>query len=82
MTHCRLPGSRPRSRAGVGFFEREEVAMSEPGARKPDAKGMSLERERSDVLDAARPLPPDEDVVIGGFTDEEDHLFLAAILDA
>jgi hypothetical protein len=35
-------------------------------ARKPDAKGTSLERERSEALDAARPLPPDEDVVIGG----------------
>ena len=41
-----------------------------------------LERERSEVLDAARPLPPDEDVLIGELTDEEDHLFLAAMLDA
>ena len=41
-----------------------------------------LVRERNEVLDAARPLPPDEDVLIGELTDEEDHLFLAAILDA
>jgi hypothetical protein len=64
------------------LVEREEVAMSEPGARRPDVKGTTLERQRSEVLDAARPLPPDEDVLIGGLTDEEDRLFLAAILDA
>jgi hypothetical protein len=34
------------------------------------------------VLEAARPLPPDEDVMIGGITEDEDRLFLAAILDA
>ncbi len=56
--------------------------MSEPGARRPDVKGTTLERQRSEVLDAARPLPPDEDVLIGELTDEEDRLFLAAILDA
>ena len=56
--------------------------MSESSARRPDVKGTTLERERNEVLDAARLLPPDEDVLIGEFTDEEDHLFLAAILDA
>ena len=40
-----------------------------------------MERSREDVLDAARPLPPDEDVVIEELSDEGDRLFLAAILD-
>jgi hypothetical protein len=34
------------------------------------------------VLDAARPLPPDEEVLIGDLTEEEDRLFLEAIMSA
>jgi len=34
------------------------------------------------VLDAARPLPPDEDVVNDELSEDEDRLFLAAILDS
>jgi len=41
----------------------------------------TMERSRQDVLDAARPLPPGDDVVIEDLSDEEDRLFLAAILD-
>jgi len=33
------------------------------------------ERRNSDVLDAARPLPPDEDVLINDLTEDEDRLF-------
>jgi hypothetical protein len=55
--------------------------MSEPAGR-PAPKGTTLERGKSDVLDAARPLPPDEEVLIDGLTEEEDRLFLAAILSA
>jgi hypothetical protein len=40
-----------------------------------------LERDKRDVLDAARPLPPDEDVMIGDLTQDEDRLFIATILD-
>jgi hypothetical protein len=39
-----------------------------------------LEQTREDVLDAARPLPPDEDVIIRELSDEEDRLFVGAIL--
>ena len=56
--------------------------MSELEADRSVAKGTTLERDKHDVLDAARPLPPDEDVMIGGITEDEDRLFLAAILDA
>jgi hypothetical protein len=44
--------------------------------------GTILERGREEVLDAARPLPPDEDVLIGDLTEEEDRLFLGAIMSA
>jgi hypothetical protein len=55
--------------------------MSDPEVHAPASHGATLERSREDVLDAARPLPPDEDVVIEELSDEEDRLFLAAILD-
>ncbi len=47
-----------------------------------DGHGVSRERGRADVLDAAKPLPPDEDVLIDDLTEDEDSLFLAAIFDA
>ena len=56
-------------------------AMSDPEAQVPVGRGATLERSREDVLDAARPLPLGEDVVIEELSDEEDRLFLAAILD-
>jgi len=55
--------------------------MSDPEAQVPVGRGATLERSREDVLDAARPLPLGEDVVIEELSDEEDRLFLAAILD-
>jgi hypothetical protein len=55
--------------------------MSDPQAHVPPSRTATLERSREDVLGAARPLPPDEDVVIEDLSDEEDRLFLAAILD-
>lgn len=59
-----------------------EVAMSEQEARRPDPQGPSQERSRADVLAAAQPLPPDEDVLIDDLTEDEDRLFIAAVLDA
>jgi hypothetical protein len=56
--------------------------MSESEADRSTAKGTTLERDKHDVLEAARPLPPDEDMMIAGITEDEDRLFLAAILDA
>lgn len=38
-----------------------------------------LERTRDDVLREARPLPLDDDVLIGDLTEDEDRLFLEAI---
>ncbi len=55
--------------------------MSDPEAHIPASRVATLERSREDVLDAARPLPPDDDVIIEDLSDEEDRLFLAAILD-
>jgi hypothetical protein len=55
--------------------------MSDPEVHAPASRGATLERSRKDVLEAARPLPPDEDVVIEELSDDEDRLFLAAILD-
>jgi hypothetical protein len=43
---------------------------------------MTLERGRNDVLSAARPLAPDAEVLIDDLTEDEDRLFLAAILGA
>jgi hypothetical protein len=56
--------------------------MSESEAHKPDSDRTTRERRKSDVLDAARPLPPDEDVLINDLTEDEDRLFLAAVLSA
>jgi hypothetical protein len=56
--------------------------MSEPGAPEPAARGVSLERSREEVLAAARPLPSHEDMVIEDLTDEEERIFVEAILDA
>jgi hypothetical protein len=59
-----------------------EDAMSGPEAFVPASAGTTLERSREDVLEAARPLPPDEDVVIEELSDDEDRRFLAVILDS
>jgi hypothetical protein len=56
--------------------------MSEQHVHEPSGHGSTLERVRDDVLDAARPLPPDEDVVIADLSEDEDRIFLAAILNA
>lgn len=53
--------------------------MSE--AREPNPYGETLERSREEVLSAARPLPLDGEMVIEELSDDEDRLFLAAILD-
>lgn len=55
--------------------------MSEPGTHVPASRGATLERSREDLLEAARPLPPHEDMVIKELSDDEDRLFLAVILD-
>lgn len=56
--------------------------MSEPEARKLARQPVTRERDKGDVLAAARPLPPDEDVLIADLTEDEDRIFLAAVLDA
>jgi hypothetical protein len=56
--------------------------MSEPEVHRSASKGTTLERDRNDVLDAARPLPPDAGVLIEDLTEDEDHLFLTARLEA
>ncbi len=56
--------------------------MSEPEARKLASQDVTRERDKDGVLAAARPLPPDEDALIDGLTEDEDRLFLAAALEA
>ena len=56
--------------------------MSEPEPREPAPKGTSLERSKEQVLAAARPLPPHEEMVIEGLTDEEERIFVEAIFNA
>jgi hypothetical protein len=56
--------------------------MSEPERQQPACKGASLERSREEVLAAARPLPPHEEMLIEDLTDEEDRIFVEAIFDA
>ena len=81
------PGLGPfgfQVRGTPGIFWSQEVrdAMSDPEVHVSASRGATLERSSEDVLNAARPLPPDEDVVIEDLSDEEDRLFLAAILAA
>jgi hypothetical protein len=56
--------------------------MSEADVPGTGSSGATLERDREEVLDAARPLPPDEETLIGDLTEDEDRIFLAAILGA
>ena len=56
--------------------------MSEADAHGTGSGGTTLERDREEVLNAARPLPPDEEVLIGDLTEDEDRLFLEAIMSA
>jgi hypothetical protein len=67
--------------ADISLMQGGEDAMSGPEAHVPASGVATLERSREDVLGAARPLPPDEDVVIRELS-EEDRLFLGAILDS
>jgi hypothetical protein len=64
------------------LIDGRRCAMSEPEVHRSASKGTTLERDRNDVLDAARPLPPDADALIDDLTEDEDRLFLAAILEA
>ena len=56
--------------------------MSEDDAHGTGSGGTTMERDREKVLNAARPLPTDEEVLIGDLTEEEDRLFLEAIMNA
>ena len=56
--------------------------MPEPELRTPASMGASLERSKDELLRAARPLPSDDEVLIAGLTEDEDRVFLEAILDA
>jgi len=56
--------------------------MSEAGAHRTGSSGTTLERDREEVLEAARPLPPDEEALIADLTEKEDRLFIEAIMDA
>jgi hypothetical protein len=63
-------------------LKRKEVAMSEPEAHSPASYGASRERSREGALAAARPLPPHEEMITEDLTEDEDRIFLDAILNA
>jgi hypothetical protein len=54
----------------------------QPEPREPGSNGPALERSREAVLAAARPLPPAEEILIEDLTDDEERLFVEAILHA
>lgn len=56
-------------------------AVSEPDAAW-QWSGESLERSPEEVLASLRPLPPADEMLIEDLTEEEDRLFMAAVLDA
>jgi hypothetical protein len=70
-----------RGAPGIASLREVRDTMSDPEVHLPTSRGATLERGRQDVLDAARPLPPDEDAIIEDLGDDEDRLFLAAILN-
>ena len=57
--------------------------MRNARAGTPEAclQGATLERSKEEVLRAARPLPPDDEV-LEDLTEDEDRVFLDAILNA
>ena len=55
--------------------------MTEPAGHRP-AFGESLERSVEELLAAARPLPFGDEMVIEGLTEEEERVFLDAVLNA
>ncbi len=73
-------GFRVRDAPGISWCQEVRDVTSDSEAHVPASRAATLERSREDLLDAARPLPPDDDVVIEDLSDEEDRLFLAAIL--
>lgn len=56
--------------------------MSEPDARHSTSYGPTLERSADEILQAARPLPWDDEMIIEDLTEEEEALFVNAIRDA
>jgi hypothetical protein len=56
--------------------------MSEADMPGTGPRSATFERTRDEVLREARPLPPDDDVLIGDLTEDEDRLFLEAITAA
>jgi len=56
--------------------------VSEDDAHGTGSGGTTLERGREEVLNAARPLPPDEEALIDDLTEEQDRVFLEAIMSA
>lgn len=55
--------------------------MSEPSSAGSARPGVNLERAREEILTAAQPLPPYEDMVIGELSEDEDKRFMEIILD-
>lgn len=55
--------------------------MSESEANRPASHGESLERSREEVLTTARPLPSHEEMIIRDLTEDEERIFLDAILN-
>ena len=66
-----------------GTLKRREVprCQSQKAGSLPQ-KNASLGRSKEEALAAARPLPPHDEMVIEGLTDEEERIFVEAIFNA
>lgn len=56
--------------------------MSEPHAGHTTSYGPTLERSTDEILQAARPQPWDDEMIIEDLTEDEETLFVDAIRDA
>jgi hypothetical protein len=76
-----LPFERgpPSGIRGVHSSEAEGGAVSTQRADEPKERRLPT---REEVLARARPLPPYEEMIIEGLTDEEEEAFLRAIAEA
>jgi hypothetical protein len=65
-----------------GWTRREEVRDVRSRCTRDGFQRTTLERDREEVLEAARPLPPDGETLIADLTEEKDRLFAEAIMGA
>jgi hypothetical protein len=65
----------------VSSIQQGGDAMTEPATHRP-SHGNTLEKSVEDLLAAARPLPPADEMVIKELTEDEERRFFEAIRNA